>query len=95
MTPRDIERIEQAKAEQARQYATQTHSVAECGPQCGAGPSLAKAVRERTSREVLEERLCQMSQDYEDLSDLLKALPQELPYRADRALRKLLLNQKG
>ena len=48
------------------------------------------AARERNAREVLAE-LCMSKQvEAEELNELLKALPQELPYRADRALRRLI-----
>lgn len=47
------------------------------------------AVRELTAREILTELKFKMEQEYADLDELLKALPQELPYRANRALRRL------
>lgn len=52
------------------------------------------AAREMTAREVLYSRIDDLQRDLAELTELAKALPQELPYRADRALRTLLLNQK-
>ncbi len=46
--------------------------------------------RERTAREVLDDLFLKATYEREDLLELMKALPQELPYRADRALRRLI-----
>ena len=46
--------------------------------------------REQTSRELLQNLCAETRFDLDGLQDLLKALPQELPYRADRALRRLI-----
>ncbi len=46
--------------------------------------------RERTARELLTAHYQTESLALDDLAELLKALPQELPYRADRALRRLI-----
>jgi hypothetical protein len=80
MNPREIEQLEAMKAEQQRMKQSAQNQMAGCDM-----PS-----RERTSREVLAE-LCMSKQvEADELNDLLKALPQELPYRADRALRRLI-----
>ena len=55
------------------------------GGECYTGP-----VREKTSRELLAERLRALEQEYADLDELQKALPQVLGYQADRALRRLI-----
>lgn len=52
------------------------------------------AAREMTAREVLYARMGALQDELAELTELAKALPQELPYRADRALRTLLLSQK-
>ena len=83
MNPRDIDRIECLKAEQSR---LSNQKTAGCGP-TAACDMLA---RERTAREVLAELCLQKGVEADELNDLLKALPQELPYRADRALRRLI-----
>lgn len=84
---RDMERIEGAHAEQARNKAFQpTNQMMMSGGSC----DIQAASRERTAREVLAE-LCMLKQaEIDELNELLKALPQELPYRADRALRRLI-----
>lgn len=89
MNPRDIDRIEAPKAEQSRLI---RNGSCETAPSTGQYDPSAKdcCARERTSRELLIELCMQKQVEADELNDLLKALPQELPYRADRALRRLI-----
>ena|SRR6185295_3556579 len=86
MNPRDLEQIECLKAEQARIY-NQKNADAQCG---SALKGCDTPAREITSRELLAELCMRQQIEADELNDLLKALPQELPYRADRALRRLI-----
>ncbi len=84
MNPRDIDRIvECLKAEPSRLYNQKNAD-------CGTIAACDTPAREHTVREVLSELCMQKGVEADELNDLLKALPQELPYRADRALRRLI-----
>ena len=47
-------------------------------------------VREQTAREVIECALKEVHEHIEGLNELLNALPAKLPWRADRALARLI-----
>lgn len=86
MHPREIEQLETLKAEQARQMNAKSAMPATTA----LGASCDSPSRERTAREVLSE-ICMIKQvEADELNELLKALPAELPWRADRALRRLI-----
>lgn len=48
------------------------------------------AMRDKTGREVLEERILSLEQELQELKALHRGLPQEMHYSADRALVRLI-----
>lgn len=53
-------------------------------------PECPKTARERTAQEMLTSYIDDLHSNLRDLEVLQRALPIELPYPADRALRRLL-----
>lgn len=84
MGPENFERdINKLKEEAARLHVTQAGCEEKYSP-------ATPVCREQTSREVLADHLRSLEQEYADLDELRKALPLELGYQADRALRRLI-----
>lgn len=75
---------------EARKAAETHHAAQDCCNEAKVGVGYAVPVREPSARE----ELARLSSDCEatamDLDALSRALPMELPYRADRALRRLI-----
>jgi hypothetical protein len=85
MTPRELQELE-------RMTLTEQTRLGSAGSSSAGYEGTAKGycAREQTSRELLL-ALCQTKElELRSLEQLLKALPLELPYEADCALRRLL-----
>lgn len=74
--------------ERAREFIRDREANKSLGGGVANGPEAI--CRDKTGREVLEERICAVEQELEDLRSLWRSLPGEMNFRSDRALRKLI-----